>query len=198
MEILFQSNGVTAPELSIVLLDWSCRESFHIFDYLSSQAVDRSKFEILWVEYYERRAEEIEAAIRKSQLAGDHPPVAKWLVLDMPRDRYYHKHLMYNVGIIASTAKIVTFCDSDGIVSKNFVASIIESFDQDRNIVLHMDQVRNGEEKYYPFNYPSLEEVITRGKKYIVHCAGRAAITKAPAAERKSRSRGAHQGKTQT
>jgi hypothetical protein len=105
---------------------------------------------------------------------------------------------MYNVGIIASTAKIVTFCDSDGIVSKNFVASIIESFDQDRNIVLHMDQVRNGEEKYYPFNYPSLEEVITRGKKYIVHCAGREAITKAPAAERKSRSRGAHQGKTQT
>ena len=53
MEILFHSNRVTAPELSIVLLDWSYRESFHIFDYLSSQAVDRSKFEILWVEYYE-------------------------------------------------------------------------------------------------------------------------------------------------
>ena len=82
------------------------------------------------------------------------------------------------------TAKIVTFCDSDGIVSKNFVASIIESFDQDRNIVLHMDQVRNGEEKYYPFNYPSLEEVITRRKKYIVHCAGSARrIRNAPAAK---------------
>jgi len=63
MEILFQSNRVTAPELSIVLLDWSCRESFHIFDYLSSQVVDRSKFEILWVEYYERRAKEIAAAM---------------------------------------------------------------------------------------------------------------------------------------
>jgi hypothetical protein len=168
MEILFQSNRVTAPELSIVLLDWSCRESFHIFDYLSSQAVDRSKFEILWVEYYERREKEIEAAIRKSQLAGEHPPVDKGIILDMPRNLYYHKHLMYNVGIIASARRIVTFCDSDGIVTKNFVNSIIESFEQDRNIVLHMDQVRNSEKKYYPFNYPSLEEVTTMGKNNVV------------------------------
>ena len=69
----------------------------------------------------------------------------------MPRNLYYHKHLMYNVGIIASTGKIVTFCDSDGIVSKNFVTSIIESFDKDRNIVLHMDQVRNREKKVLSF-----------------------------------------------
>jgi len=168
MEILFQSNRVTAPELSIVLLDWSCRESFHIFDYLSSQAVDRSKFEILWVEYYERRAKEIEAAIRKSQLAGERPPVDKWIVLDMPRNLYYHKHLMYNVGIIASTGKIVTFCDSDAILSKNFVTSILDSFHKDPNIVLHMDQVRNRDKKYYPFNYPSLEDITTTGKNNFI------------------------------
>ena len=168
MEILFQAKRVTQPALSIVLLDWSCRESFHIFDYLSSQTADRNKFEILWIEYYERHAKEIEAAIRKSQLAGEHPLVDKWIVLDMPRNLYYHKHLMYNIGIIASAGKIVTFCDSDSIVSKNFVTSIIESFDNDPNIVLHMDQVRNGEKKYYPFNYPSLEEISTKGKNNVV------------------------------
>ena len=168
MEILFQSNRVTAPELSIVLLDWSCRESFHIFDYLSSQAVDRDKFEVLWIEYYDRRAEAIETAIRKNRVADKHPPVDKWIVLDMPRNLYYHKHLMYNVGIVASTGKIVTFCDSDGIVSKNFVNSIIESFDKDRNTVLHMDQVRNRDKKYYPFNYPSLEEIATTGKNNVI------------------------------
>jgi hypothetical protein len=168
MEMLFQSDRVTAPELSIVLLDWSCRESFHLFEYLSAQSVDRNRFEIIWVEYYDRAATEIKAAIRKSHLAGTHPPVDKWIVLDMPSNLYYHKHLMYNVGIVASRGKIVTFCDSDGIVSENFVNSIIQSFDQDPNIVLHMDQVRNGEKKYYPFNYPSLDEITTQGKNNVV------------------------------
>ena len=151
-----------------MLLDWSCRESFHIFEYLSAQSVDRNKFEILWIEYYHRRANEIAAAIRKSQLTGTDPPVDKWIVLDMPSNLYYHKYLMYNVGIVASAGKIVTFCDSDGIVSENFVNSIIASFNQDPNIVLHMDQVRNGAKKYYPFNYPSLEEITTQGKNNVV------------------------------
>lgn len=70
MEMLFKFDRVTAAELSIVLLDWSCRESFRLFKYLSAQSVDREKFEILWVEYYDRRAKGIEAAIRKSQLSG--------------------------------------------------------------------------------------------------------------------------------
>lgn len=168
MEIVFQSETVSEPALSIVLLDWSCRESFHIFDYLSSQTVDRKNFEILWVEYYDRRAEGIETSITKKRRAAAHPPVDQWIVLDMPTNLYYHKHLMYNVGIVASAGKIITFCDSDAVVSDNFVAAILESFDKDRNIVLHMDQVRNAEKKYYPFNYPSLEEITTKGKHNVV------------------------------
>jgi hypothetical protein len=168
MEILFESERVTEPTLSIVLLDWSCRESFHIFDYLSGQTVARDKFEVLWIEYYDRRSTAIETAIAKGQNAGTHPPVDKWVVLDMPRTLYYHKHLMYNVGIIASAGKIVTFCDSDAIVSKNFVSSILDSFDKEPNIVLHMDQVRNRDKKYYPFNYPSIEDITTTGKNNFI------------------------------
>lgn len=168
MEILFQSQRTSEPALSIVLLDWSCRESLHIFDYLSSQTVNRKNFEILWVEYYDRRADAIKTAIARKRGPAAHPPIDKWIVLDMPTNLYYHKHLMYNVGILASAGKIVTFCDSDAIVSDNFVSSILESFDKDRNIVLHMDQVRNSEKKYYPFNYPSLEEITTKGKHNVV------------------------------
>lgn len=168
MEILFDSKRTTKPVLSIVLLDWSCRESFHIFDYLSSQGLERDQFEVLWIEYYDRRSEAITTAISKSQAAGSPPPVDKWIVLDMPGNLYYHKHLMYNVGILASAGEIITFCDSDGIVSENFVASILRSFAADPNIVLHLDQVRNGERKYYPFNYPSLKEITTTGKNNVV------------------------------
>ena len=75
---------------------------------------------------------------------------------------------MYNLGIIASAGKIVTFRDSDAILSKNFITSILASFDKDPNIVLHMDQVRNRDKKYYPFNYPSLEAITPTGKNNFI------------------------------
>jgi len=169
MEILFQSKKATVPVVSIVLLDWSCRESYHVLDYLSYQTVGREKFEILWIEYYNRRASEIDLAIRKSRVFGADPPVDKWIVLDMPKNLYYHKHLMYNVGIVASAGEIVTFCDSDAIVRETFVASILEFFEKDRDIVLHLDQVRNREREYYPFSYPSIEEITTSGRNNVVN-----------------------------
>lgn len=44
-----------------------------------------------------------------------------------------------------------------------FVESIIKSFDEDPGIVLHMDEVRNTGKRFYPFNYPSIEEIIGEG-----------------------------------
>ena len=87
----------------------------------------------------------------------------------MAENQYYHKHLMYNAGIVASSGEIVTFCDSDAIVTRTFVGSIIESFAKDRNIVLHMDQVRNREKHYYPFNYPSIEEITRNGRTNFIN-----------------------------
>jgi hypothetical protein len=73
MEIVFASKTATKPLLSIVLLDWSCRESFHIFDYLACQTVGRDSFEVLWIEYYDRRAAAIQTAIAKGQDTDGHP-----------------------------------------------------------------------------------------------------------------------------
>ena len=87
----------------------------------------------------------------------------QWIILGMPSNVYFHKHLMYNIGIVSGRGKIITVCDSDAMVAPTFVESIIESFEEDRNIVLHMDEVRNIDKKFYPFNYPSIEEVISEG-----------------------------------
>lgn len=168
MDILFEHQRLTRPIVSIVLIDWSCRESFHILDYLAKQTVARGTYEIIWIEYYAKRAREIDLAIGKARVLDQIPPLDKWIVLGMPQSQYYHKHLMYNAGILASSGKVVTFCDSDGIVSPTFVASIIDSFAKDPNIVLHMDQVRNREKRFYPFNYPSIAEVMRDGRTNLV------------------------------
>jgi len=168
MDILFEHQRSTRPFVSIVLIDWSCRESFHILEYLANQTVERDKYEIIWIEYYDKRAREIDLAIGKCRVLDQVPPLDKWIVLGMPQSQYYHKHLMYNVGILASSGEVITICDSDAIVSRTFVASIIDSFAKDRNIVLHMDQVRNREKHFYPFNYPSIAAVIRDGRTNMI------------------------------
>src|SRR6185295_14706240 len=111
------------PKLSIVLIDWSVRESFHILKYLSQQTEPRSNYEILWIEFYDSRA--------AMGLGAD-----KFIALDIPKWVCYHKHLLYNVGIAKSTGDIVLFCDSDAIVTKTFVRSVLYAFEQEPRIVL--------------------------------------------------------------
>jgi len=40
-------------KVSIILTDWSVRESYHAIDYLNRQTILRQYYEIIWVEYYD-------------------------------------------------------------------------------------------------------------------------------------------------
>lgn len=144
----------TQPKISLILLDWSVRESFHLLDYLSRQDVDRDLFEVIIIEYYSR----VSDAIRPFEGQVD-----SWLLLEMPEDCYYHKHLMYNAGITAAKGDVCVICDSDGMVKEGFIRTIIDQFEKNSQIVLHFDQFRNMRRDFYPFNYPSFEETLGDG-----------------------------------
>lgn len=142
------------PAVSFLLIDWGVRESFHILHYLSSQSLPREMYEIIVIEYYSHVSE----AVKEFENVVD-----SWLLLGMNRNTLYHKHLMYNVGIIESKGNIVVICDSDAMVRETFVKSIMSKFDEDPKIILHMDQFRNNSKKYYPFNYPTFDDVLGEG-----------------------------------
>lgn len=142
------------PKVSLVLLDWSVRESFHLFHYLSKQTVPRDDFEVIVIENYSR----VSDAIREFE-----DQVDTWITLGMPEDCYYHKHLMYNVGIALSRGGIVMIGDSDAMVKETFIETIIKAFEDDPEIAFHMDQFRNNRRDLYPFSYPSFEEVLGEG-----------------------------------
>ena len=142
------------PKVSLILLDWSVRESFHLLHYLSKQDVDRDLFEVITIEYYSR----VSDAIRPFENQVD-----AWLLLEMPIDCYYHKHLMYNAGIVAAKGDICVICDSDAMVKSGFIRSIITEFENHPNTVLHIDQFRNARKDLYPFCYPDFSEVMGRG-----------------------------------
>lgn len=142
------------PRLSLILLDWSVRESFHLLHYLARQDVARDCFEVLVIEYYSR----VSPALRRFEHEVD-----TWLLLEMPEDCYYHKHLMYNAGILLARGELCVICDSDAMVKPGFVRAILEAFEREPGIVLHLDQFRNNRRDFYPFNYPSFEEVTGEG-----------------------------------
>ncbi|MBS0653501.1 MAG: glycosyltransferase [Verrucomicrobia bacterium] len=83
--------------------------------------------------------------------------------LEMPKLSYYHKHLMYNIGFLLSKGEIIVICDSDAMAKPTFIESIIKEFENNPNIILHLDQFRNSRKDLYPFNYPSFEDVIGEG-----------------------------------
>ncbi|MFC1546746.1 tetratricopeptide repeat protein [bacterium] len=163
MEILFENDLCKKPKISLILLDWSCRESFHVFDYLNNQTVPREEYEIIWIEYYKRRSNEIRGELNKVNEKGAYPILDKWVIMDMLDDVYYHKHLMYNVGIALAKGDIVGIGDSDGIFTPKFIESIISVYEQNSDVVLHYDEFRNTHRKFYPFNYPSIDEIIGEG-----------------------------------
>lgn len=163
MKVLVDRKPKMPPDVSLVLLDWSVRESFHILHYLKSQTVPRGKYQVILIEYYGRRAEQIDGLLKEAREKGEPPPVDTWAVMEMPESIYYHKHLMYNVGIVLSMGRIVSLMDSDAVVRPTFIESIVKSFDEAPNIVLHLDQLRNFNRKFYPFNYPTIEQIENDG-----------------------------------
>lgn len=142
------------PKISLILLDWNVRESFHICHYLKKQTIPRDQFEIIVIEYYSQ----LTHAVKIFQ-----DEIDTIAVLGMPQECYYHKHLMYNIGFLISQGEILVICDSDAMVKSTFIASILQFFTENQNCVLHLDQFRNHRTDFYPFSYPTFEEVIGSG-----------------------------------
>jgi hypothetical protein len=143
-----------SPKLSFVLLDWSVRESFHFLHYLGLQTTARDDFEVIIIEYYSRESPALQPYLSQ---------VDTWVILDMPAGCLYHKHLMYNAGIVLGRGDVLVFCDSDAMARESLVEAIITEFARDRLIVLHLDQFRNMRRDFYPFNFPSFDDVLGPG-----------------------------------
>lgn len=148
------------PKVSVILLDWGVRESFHTLDYLDRQTVPRSEYEVIWIEFYDRVPAKLASKVEESERSG-RPLIEQWVVVGAANDVYFHKHYAYNVGICLAQGRICVICDSDAMYPDNFIARIIHAFDATPGIVLHIDQIRNANRAFYPFSSPEPSAVIS-------------------------------------
>ncbi len=163
-EVVFRS-AARRPKVSVILIDWNARESFHSLEYLNRQTAKREDFELIWVEFYSRKPEPLLRMVATPGL----PMIDQWIVLGYPEQLTYHKHRAYNAGLLAARGDIVVICDSDAMFSPTFIESVIKGFDETAYSVIHLDEVRNISHAYYPFNYPPFEKLLGEG---VINWAG--------------------------
>lgn len=139
-------------KISIIMLDWNVRESYHSIEYLNKQKdVLREDYEIIWIEYFNKKAKELSDYAKRGF-------IDKHIVLG--RKGVYRKHVMYNEGVLISKGEIVVISDSDAMYSSTFVRSVIDCFAENPNIVLYLDEIRNSNSCFYPFRFPAWDEVL--------------------------------------
>ncbi len=102
------------PLVSLVLLDWECRERFHSLDWLNRQDAPRDQYEIIWVELFNRV---VPAAMELADV-----------VITCRQKGLYHKHHGYNIGLLQARGAITVICDSDAIYPPGFISSILAAF----------------------------------------------------------------------
>lgn len=147
------------PKISVILIDWGVRESFHSLHYLNNQTADRDDYELIWLEFYDRQPE----ALRRMVAEAPRPLLDRWIVLGYPDDLIYHKHRLYNVGLLAARGEVCVICDSDAIFCPTFISRLIRAFEETPDAVVHIDEVRNDDPRFYPFNYPDIDDVLGPG-----------------------------------
>src|SRR6188474_1701217 len=96
-------------KVSIILLDWSVRESFHSLHYLNQQTVPRDEYELIWLEFYNHQPEGLRKMV---EACPGTPGLDKWIVLGYPPELIFNKHRLYNVGILVAEGAVCVICDS--------------------------------------------------------------------------------------
>ena len=133
-------------KISVILLDWGVRESFHAIEYLNNQTgIKRDEYELVWVEYFCRRVPDLVEAKKNGKIDN-------YLVLgNMPG--FYKKHVGWNEGVAVSKGEVVVLCDSDAIFPSNFLKEIVCFFDENIDSFLHIDEIRSNNRNLWPFDY---------------------------------------------
>jgi hypothetical protein len=147
--------------LSVILLDWGVRESFHSLHYLNRQTVDRDRYELIWLEFYGRKPLKLQEMVFRH--GKDVPLLDQWITAGYSGDTTFNKHRLYNLGLLVAQGHYCVICDSDAIFTPNFIAKLLDGFAQTPRAVLHVDEIRNSDRCFHPFAYPSIAEVLGEG-----------------------------------
>ena len=120
-----------SPKLSLILLDWSCRDWFGALEFLNEQDAPRDSYELIWVECYDRVVDYVR----------EHTDA----LITLGQEGLYHKHKANNAGLLAARGEVVTCLDSDALYPRDYISTILNFFFAPMAMpraVLYLNQMR--------------------------------------------------------
>ncbi len=100
-------------KISVVMVDGSFRENFHIIGSLASQTFPEEDYEVLWVEFY--------ADVNDSLKENDDIRV---ITLGNSPDKEYHSSYCFNEGIRQSKGEVLIIPDADVMVEPTLLETV--------------------------------------------------------------------------
>ncbi len=132
------------PTISVIMVDGGFRESFHAVDYFSRQTLEPGRYEIIWVEYTDRVAPQVQrrAGVRSFCLGRQ----------DQPQVLGY----AYNKGIAEARGAILVIPDGDVACEPDLLEQIEREHQQCEDLVLYvlrLDQPRDRWREHWDLDY---------------------------------------------
>jgi hypothetical protein len=124
-------------KISVVMVDGSFRERFHIVESLSRQTLTREDYEIIWVEFYDDVNDEIKNNER-----------VKVITLNNASGDEYHSSFCFNEGIRSSKGEIMVIPDADVMVEPTFLESVLKEHEECDRLVMYFNRLNEDEEDH--------------------------------------------------
>jgi len=124
-------------KISVVMVDGSFREKFHLIDCLENQTFPRGQYELIWVEHYDSVKDEL------ASNKGVHITTLK-----MPTESLYHSSYCFNEGIRQSRGEILVIPDADVVVRPHFLETVKKAHEKWDELVMYIPRWDEPEEKH--------------------------------------------------
>jgi|Deesub1362A_J573_1020465.scaffolds.fasta_scaffold00077_15 hypothetical protein len=125
--------------ISVIMVDGSFREKFHMVDYLNKQTLPKDQYELIWVEFYSEVNEELKKK-----------PNLRIITLNNSEDTPYHSSYCFNKGIEESKGDLLVIIDADQVVEPTFLETIKKEHEKCDELVMYMQRWDEPKEKHHP------------------------------------------------
>jgi len=163
-------------QISVIMVDGGFREKFHAIDFIAKQTFPPQRYEIIWVEYYDRLHPELADRLRKYSNCRS---------IILGRHGTYHSSCCFNAGIKAALGPLIIIPDADLVFPPDFLEQVraahqdsekmamyVYRFDEPRHLhqdLVNLEHLRNVCVLNNPDNYGGC---LTIQKKWLLKLNG--------------------------
>ena len=136
------SNTHTKPKISVVMVDGSFRERYESIDFMARQGFAPQDYELIWVEYYDTIANDLQRRIDKACASG-----RNFRTIALGKGGTYHSSYCFNRGIAEARGELVVIPDADVIAEPDFLQTVWKDHAVSDRLVTYYHRYNEPEDK---------------------------------------------------